>query len=570
MSNPFAPPPSHLAKAIGEALRLHQRGELDGAEKAYRRILKTWPDQFDALHLCGMLQFQRGRLDEALKLLHRAIRIEPRAADVHSNLGMVLASLKRDAEALASFDRALALEPNNVGALINRGRALTEAGRAAEGLVSIDRALVLEPHHVEGRINRGNALARLGRHEEALADYDQVIALSPQHPGAHFNRGNVLFSQGQPGPALESFRRAASTNPKSETAWNACGLALQALGRDAEAVEHFERALSLNGQNADAHFNLSLALLTLGDYRRGFREYEWRWKRTGMAGPPQAHGAPWTGQPLEGRTILLEAEQGLGDTVMFARYVPLLAERGARVVLRVQPELKPLLEGMDGAAQVIARADSAPPHDFCCPLGSLPLAFGTELRSVPAPLSIAASADRLARWRARLGEPATARVALAWAGSARHVNDRNRSVPLAALLPLFGADAEFVSVQQDLRPHDAALLADLPRLRHLGPELEDFADTAAVLSLCDLVISVDTSVAHVAGALGRPLWLLIPFQPDWRWTLETRSPWYPRARLFRQPLLGDWAAAVAGLAAALGEGGAASAAEAQSPVFDKK
>lgn len=561
MPDPFSQSSqNHLAKAINEALNLHQRGDLDGAEKAYRRVLKTWPDQFDALHLYGMLNFQRGKLSDALKLLNQAVRIDPRVADVHSNLGIVLATLKRNGEAMASFDKAVALQPNNVGALINRGRALVESGRADEGLASIDKALSLDPRHVEGRINRANALVQLGRHEDALREYDQAITAVPNHPGhpgAYFNRGNVLFSLGRPDEAVEAYQRALAINPKSDAAWNSRGVALQALNRNTEAIESFQRALSLKADHADAHFNVSLALLAAGDYPRGFREYEWRWKRTGMPEQRKFSAPAWTGeQALGGKTILLHAEQGLGDSVMFARYVPELARRGARVVLEVQPELKALLCALEGAAQVIARGDELPEYDLQCPLGSLPLAFRTEFASVPAPIPyLTAPADRVAKWRERMSAFGSPRIALAWAGSAQHVNDRNRSIPLAALHPLLAAEALFVGVQRDMRPDDASAMMSAPRLKNLGGEIEDLADTAAILSLCDLVISVDTSVAHVAGAIGRPLWMLIPFAPDWRWTLGGTSPWYPQARLFRQPHRGDWPGAIADMAGALAQRG---------------
>lgn len=557
MSNPFAPQPNHLAKAVNDALGLHQRGLLDEAEKAYRKILKTWPDQFDALHLYGMLQFQRGKPTEALKLLKDALKAAPRAADAHSNLGMVLATLKRGDEALASFDRALAIEPAHVGALANRGRVLVEAGRADEGLKSFDQALAREPRNVEARINRGNALFSLDRHDEALRDYDQALAIVPQHPGAHFNRGKTLFAQGKALEAVDAFQRALQANPKNEAAWNARGVALQALNRNPEAVQSFQQALALKKDNADAHFNMALSLLSLGDYPRGFAEYEWRWTRAGMGGERKFKKPRWTGtQPLEGKTIFVHAEQGLGDSVMFARYVPELVKKGARVVLEVQGELKPLLDGLAGA-QVIARGETAPDFDFHCPMGSLPLAFGTQISAVPAPIPyLAAREDRVAKWSARLDAMVPPRVALVWAGSAQHANDRNRSVPLSALLPLIGHAASFVSVQRDLRADDAAILAGEKRIAHLGGEIADFADTAAILALCDLVISVDTSVAHVAGAMGRPLWMLVPFAPDWRWTLDRpQSPWYPSAQLIRQKRPGDWDSVIAPLAAALAQRG---------------
>ncbi len=548
MSHLFPSPPLNpLAQAIQKALALHQQGQLDEAEKAYQRVLKTYPDQFDALHLLGMLNYQRGKLSEALRLISTAVRIAPRSADAHSNLGLVLIALKRNADALASFDKAVAIEPNNIEANNNRGRALLEAGRAQDAMACFDRVLALQPRHVEARINRGGALVRLGALDEAIGEFDKIIAAFPGHPGAHFNRGNALFALARPEEAIAAYERALGINPRNPLAWNARGVALQASKRNPEAIESFQRALALNPDYADAHFNMGLSLLTLGDYPRGFFEYEWRWTRTGMSGPRRYQKPLWDGaSPLSGKTIFLHAEQGLGDTVQFARYVPLLAKTGARIVLEVQPELKSLLSGLGGAAQVLGRGEPEPAFDVHSPLGRLPLALKTLVTNVPVGIPyLRAPDDKIAAWRARLGETSAPRVAVVWAGNAAHLNDRNRSVPLPALAPLWAAGPQFISLQRELRSGDAEILAAQPSLIHLGAEIADFSDTAAVLASCDLVISVDTSVAHVAGAMGRPLWMLLPFAPDWRWTLEgTRSPWYPEARLFRQPRLGDWGSVV--------------------------
>jgi hypothetical protein len=263
-----------------------------------------------------------------------------------------------------------------------------------------------------------------------------------------------------------------------------------------------------------------------------------------MAGPERLREPLWRGEiSLVHKTILLRAEQGLGDTVQFARYAPMLARAGAKVVLEVQPELKELLTGLEGAAAVVERGEPRPPFDVYCPMGSLPLACRTEVATIPAEIPyLRASEQRVERWRLRLDAVPHPRIALAWAGRASHANDGNRSIPLMRFEPLLStAGARFVSIQRELRAADAELLARDRRIVHVGEELADFADTAAVLALVDLLICVDTSVAHAAGALGRPAFVLLPFQPDWRWMLgRDRSPWYPALRLFRQPAVGDW------------------------------
>jgi hypothetical protein len=290
---------------------------------------------------------------------------------------------------------------------------------------------------------------------------------------------------------------------------------------------------------------MALSLLTLGELTRGFTEYEWRWKRTGMSDARRGYrGRLWLGEfPLGQRRILLTAEQGLGDSIQFVRYVPLLASAGAKVVLEVQPELKALLADTDGVESCHARGEARPAYDFHCPLGSLPLAFKTGPSTVPAQLPyLRADNARIAKWRPNIEALPGKRVALAWAGHARHPNDRNRSIELRLLETLLALDGiSFISIQRDLRGDDRAVLARHANITDIAEQLTDMADTAAVASLADLTISVDTSVVHLAGALGREVWVLLPFSPDWRWTLTgEHSPWYPQMRLFRQSNPGDW------------------------------
>jgi hypothetical protein len=546
--------PQQGAAALQEAVALHQQGQLAAAEKGYSRILKSFPDQFDALHLLGLLKLQAGKAGEAQRLITAALRINPSSADALTNLGLVLGTLKRPADALASFDKALALEADHFEALANRGNVLLDLGRAEDALACFDQVLAREPRHLPARVNRGNALVALGRAEAAIGEYDAALALNPNDLKAQFNRANALFRIGRYADSLGGFDRLLALAPRHAEALSARGLALQALGRHQDALESYARAITLAKDHADAHFNEALALLTVGDYARGFAGYEWRWKRAGIA--RRSLGKPlWLGEyPLGRKTILLHAEQGLGDTIQFARYAPLLARGGATVVLEVQGELKELFGHFDGVS-VIARGEALPGFDVHCPLGSLPLAFRTELASVPAGIPyLCTSEARIAKWRPRLAALPGRRVALAWAGNPAHINDRNRSVPLEKLKPLLAAPGvSFVGIQRDVRENERAMLNDEQRITHLGAELEDFSDTAAVLALCDLVVTVDTAVAHLSGAMGRPTFILLPFWPDWRWTLDRdASPWYPDARLFRQGADGAWEPVIERVKAALG------------------
>jgi tetratricopeptide (TPR) repeat protein len=532
-----------LGQMLREAVTLQQQGRLREAEKIYTRVLKAVPNQFDALNLLGTVKAQRGHAGEAYRLITAALKVNPCAADAWVNLGIVLHALKRDQEALESFDKSLALKPGDADALLQRGNALLALGRAQDALAAFDEVLASMPRHAQARLNRGLALATtLGRHQEAVADFEAALAISPANPAAHYNYGISLFSLGRYAEAVAAYDRALSIAPNHVKAWNNRGLALQALNRFDAALTSYSKALELQKDYADAHFNQALALLTVGEFRRGFEEYEWRWRRTGM--PGHGRGRPlWLGEyPLRGRTILLHAEQGLGDTIQFARYVPLLARNGAKVVLEVQPQLKALLGQIADAACVVARGEPLPAFDVHCPLGSLPLALKTESATIPAEVPYLRADDaHIAKWCPRLEALGRPRVAVAWSGNVQHLNDRNRSIPLSDLAALWSiGSVRFLAVQRDLRSGDAELLAAEPRVAQIGTELDDFADTAAVLALVDLVITVDTSVAHLAGAMGRPVWILVPFSPDWRWTLSgDSSRWYATARLFRQSL-GDW------------------------------
>jgi Flp pilus assembly protein TadD len=388
-------------------------------------------------------------------------------------------------------------------------------GQHEAALELASRALELDPRHVDVLCNRGAALRNLGRYEEALADYDRAAAVNPMHAAAHNNRG----------------------------------VALAALNRYEEAEVAYERALAINPADDRARFNRGLSRLVRGDLARGLADFEARWTGSDTQAGPRAMAAPqWSGrEPLEGRTILLHSEQGLGDSIQFARYVPLVAARGATVLIEAHGGLAPLLAQLPGAARVLERGATLPPHDFHCPLMSLAHAFGTTLESIPAKVPyLGAPAEHLERWRTRLGARSRPRVGLAWSGSTTLRNDRNRSIPLALLAPLQALPIDFFSLQKEVRDADAAALGSIATF---GPELADFRDTAALVELMDLVVSVDTAAAHLAGAMAKPVWVLLPWSPDWRWLLErTDSPWYPTARLCRQERPGDWPGVIARLA----------------------
>ncbi|MPZ36410.1 MAG: tetratricopeptide repeat protein [Rhodospirillales bacterium] len=544
MAGPDLRTPEAIARAVDEAAAHYRQGRLDDADKICTRVLKAAPDWFDALHLAALVKLEAGKAAAAQVLLSKALKLNPGSAPVLANLGRALSALHRDDEAMASVDKALALAPDSFDAVNIRGNVLLKLNRATEAVSAFERVLTLEPRFLGARANLGNALAQLGRFEEALAQYDLLLAAHPDHPEMLVNRGSALASLGRLDEALAAYDRALALRADYTKARIGRGATLAALNRHQDALHEYGTVLATNKNNADVQHNEALSLLTLGDYRRGFQKYEARWLRTGMPRRKSLGKPLWLGEyPLARKTILIHAEQGLGDTIQFARYAPLLARAGAKVVLEVQPELTTLLARLDGVATVVGRGDALPSYDVHCPIGSLPLALRTDVSTTPASVPyLAARDERVAKWRERIERLPSPRIAVAWSGRVDHANDRNRSITLERFAPLLAAgQGSFVSIQRELRSGDADTLAQLPNVTHVGDGLGDFDDTAAVMALADLVVAVDTSVVHLAGAMGRPVWVLLPFQPDWRWLLDREdSPWYPAARLFRQPRPGDW------------------------------
>ncbi|MGH6725326.1 MAG: tetratricopeptide repeat protein [Pseudolabrys sp.] len=424
-------------------------------------------------------------------------------------------------------------------------------------LANFDRALALRPDYAVGHFNRGNTLQRIKRHEEALASYERAIELQPDFAMAHSNRGNIQQILGRFEMAMASYAKAIELQPDYAVAYYNRGNCLQQLKRFVEAVASYEQALALQPDFAPARLNQSLSRLVTGDFEPGWRGYEWRLDVESPGNSKRSFARPqWTGrQDISGKTIYLHAEQGLGDAILLCRYVPLIAARGARVVLEVSMPLVELMTTLAGSPQVIYRTDGPADYDLQCPLPSLPLAFGTRLATIPADVPyLRATPERVAQWRDRLGPKHRPRIGLAWSGEPTHPNDQNRSIALHALLPLLQTDATFVSLQKGVRAADAADLQARSDLVHFGDELKNFADTAALVANLDLVISIDSSVAHLAGALAKPVWVLLPYIPDWRWLLDRDdSPWYPTARLFRQDDSRAWPNVLGRLQSALGE-----------------
>ena len=384
--------------------------------------------------------------------------------------------------------------------------------------------------------------------EQALLHFRRALRARPNYADAHSNMGNVLHALDRDEEAMASYVRALAIKPDHPEAYNNLGMALRWLNRDEEAVACFEMAQAIKPDYVDAQLNEGLSRLSLGDYATGWKKYAWRRLTAsfsqGKKNPPRPL---WLGNwDIAGKAILLHGEQGLGDTIQFSRYVPHVARRGARVILAVQDPLAPLLGEVEGVSVLRAKGESIPPFDCYCPLPSLPLAFATTLETIPADVPyIRAPADRLAKWHPVMEGLGRPRIGLMWTGS-QHSQLRNRSIPLCLLLPLLDLpELHWVALQKEVPENDLPLLASARIATFLGARQSDLADAAAMIAMLDLVITVDTSIAHLAGALGKPVWVLLPFSADWRWLRQRDdSPWYPTARLFRQPALGDWTGVV--------------------------
>ena len=545
-------PPANFIDAVGA----YDDGRHGEAERICRLVLEQEPRHFDAMRLLGLVQHCSGQCAAAAATHDLALAIRPGHAETLSNRGNVLKGLKRFAEALASYEAALRSEPDHIEAHYNRAVLLKDLGRLDEALTDYAAVLRQQPDHAEALNNSGNVLRLLRRGEEARAFYDRAVAIRPDYAEALNNRGVALHEIGRFDAALASFEAAISRRPGYVEAFTNRAVVLKALRRFDEALSSCRRAQDLAPENAEAHWQEALLRLLTGDLAAGFAKYEWRWRRAAFTAPRRDFAAPqWDGRaPLRGKAILLHGEQGFGDAIQFCRYVPHVAARGARVYLEIAKPLRGLFGTLAGGAEILCAGERLPSFDLHCPLGSLPLAFGTTLATVPAAIPyLYPPADAAASWDALLDGAPAPRIGLVWSGNPQHHNDRNRSLAITALLPLTGLDASFISLQKELRPGDAEWL-EHHRIRHLGDRLRDFADAAALISRLDVVVSVDTSVAHLAGALGKPVFVLIPHTPDWRWLIGlSTSPWYPTARLVRQPAPGAWNETVAQLSDELQE-----------------
>ncbi len=545
--------PAQLVSRLALARTLCVAGHLPEAAAELLALVTAEPSHATAWTLLGTIRTDLGDLDGAGRAYAEAARLAAADFDVQTGLGVVALRRGDAVEALRQFEHAHRLRPDSVLALANLGAALRSVDRHADALPVLERAVALEPGHVLALCNLGAVHLDLGHPAEALRWFDAAVARDPRAVEPRSNRAVALSDQGDYEAAVPAAEAALRLAPDTPGALATLGRALGELGRHAEAIAACRRAIALRPDWSEAHWNLALPLLRTGQYEEGWREFEWRFTAARRRLRPVPSALPaWQGEPLAGRTLLVYWEQGFGDTIHFCRYVPLLAAAGARVLLQVQAPLRRLLAGLAGVAEFVGEDASAVRADYKVALMSLPHRFGTTLETIPATIPYLAAPTR----PEALALPRTGRrrVGVAWGGSPAQTNNRFRSLPLAELAPLFALpDVDWYALQVGGPADEAAALA-AAGVTDLAPRLGDFADTAAVMEELDLVVTVDTAVAHLAGALGRPTWILLSHTCCWRYLLDrSDSPWYPTARLFRQPARGAWAPVVAAARTALEE-----------------
>jgi tetratricopeptide (TPR) repeat protein len=575
--------PADLTALICSAAALRELGRPDEAVARARTAIALQPTVEAYCH-CGAALRDLGRLAEAIESFDQAIALQPQSVEAHNNRGIALQGLQRTAEALASFDRALALRPASAELHNNRGNVLCRLQRFREALASYEQAIALQPGSAAVHNNRGLVLQALRRYREAANSYQRALALQPDLAEAHNNLGTALCELGRHAEALASCRRALELQPAMRGVHGNIGNALRELERPEEALVHYElalleeprqadnlirranvlfdlllipqaiadyeRAIELNPGHAQAHLNMSFCLMLSGDLARGLRSYESR-KQLQRAAEPAVAAPEWAGeQEISGKTLFVHADQGFGDTIQICRYAKLAEARGARVVLAVQPQLRELLSGLSPTIRVIVFGEPPGRVDYRCALMSLPFAFRTTLADIPAAVPYLRADPLLAaRWRQRLGE-AGFKVGIVWQGSrivrqgSRERTDSSRSIPLELFRRLASVTGvRLISLQKGDGLEQLRAGAGNLAVEDLGADFDTgtFLDTAAVMANLDLVVTCDTGAAHLAGALGRPTWIALKHVPAWMWLLDrVDSPWYPSARLFRQPRRGDW------------------------------
>jgi len=547
-NNPQIPQFHNTLGLVFEAL-----GKFEEAVTAYQQAVSIKPDYAEAYHNMAITLQSQGQYSDAVEKCKQAVSLKPDYAEVYNTIGFCLEKQEQYADATENYRKALQFKPNFVEAYNHLGVVLNAQKRSAEAIENYKQALRLDPDYAEVYNNLGVALKDQEQFAEAIANFEQAIRLEPYFAEAYYNLANSLRDEARCVEAIENYRQAVRLKPDFAEAYNHLGVVLNAQGgyaetiQNDEAIENYRRALQIDPNFAEAHWNLSLVLLRTGRLTEGWKEYEWRLNpELDITTYPHCYEIPrWDGTCFKSKKLLVHYEQGLGDTLHFMRYLPLVKARGGTVILEVRKPLYRLLQGFPGVDELIeASFDDKPAEkfDYHVSLMDLPKIFATTLETIPAEVPyIHACPTKAEYWRKKLAGPYF-KVGIVWAGSPTHGNDRYRSCMLNYFAPLTKVvGVQLYGLQKGEAAAQAEELADEMAITNLGTEFEDFTDTAAAIENLDIVVSVDTAVLHLAGAMGKPVWALLPLSPDWRWMLKRQdSPWYPTMKLFRQKKWGQW------------------------------
>jgi tetratricopeptide (TPR) repeat protein len=530
-------------------------GRYEEALTAYDAATVLSPDLAEAWLGRGDAFVELRRHQEAIAAFDKALTLNPSLTGAWVGRGNAYTQLKRYDEAFAAYDAALALKPDLAEAWLGRGNVFVELRRHDEAFAAFDHALALNPDLAEAWVGRGKVFAEQARHDEAIAAYDRAVALKSGLAEAWLGRGNVFVELRRHDEALTAYDKALALKPDLAGGWLGRGNVFFGINRDAEALECYEKSLSLKQDFPEAQWNKALLKLSLGEYEEGWKLYAWGAKTRDYTSSDRRITQPlWRNDSdIGGKTILIHAEHGLGDTIQFSRYLDFLADKKCRIIFEVQKPLVPLFKYPERRCEAVAHGGSIPPFDLHCPLMSLPPMFNTRVETIPANVPyIHASGNKRIEWAGRVGAASKPRIGLAWSGNPRHRSDISRSIPLSAIAAIVTGNFEWYRVQKDIRESDRQSLGALPAVKDFSNLFEDLSDTAALIDTLDLVISIDTAIAHLAGAMAKPVWIFLPFHPDFRWLRDrTDSPWYPTARLYRQTRDGDWTDVLARVSADL-------------------
>tara|TARA_B100000809_G_scaffold263615_1_gene317282 strand:- start:563 stop:2491 length:1929 start_codon:yes stop_codon:yes gene_type:complete len=518
---------------------LYRQGKCDKAVETYQRAIQIQPDFVEAYNNLGNLFEAEERYKEAIEVYYQALDMQPDSVEIHNNLGVTLYKQGKCDKAIETYQRVIQIQPDFAEAYNNLGMALKKKGELDAAVQVHHQALRIQPDFAEAHRNLGDILQKQGKYDKAVEAYQRAIQIQPNYAAAYNNLGIAWQKQGKLEQAIQIYHKTLVIRPNYPQAYNNLANTLKEQGKLQGAVQAYHKAIEINPSYIDAHKNLGIVLLLQGDFQRGWQEYEWRLKSDDLCIANRAQ-TRWDGSSLSGKTILLYAEQGFGDTIQFIRYVHLLVEYDTEIIVECQPELLQLFKNIGAIKKTIVMGESAPKFDVNASLLSLPRILGTDLNSIPvkSPYLYTKSGSHT-----DLEMCSEYKVGIVWAGNLKHPNDNNRSVELQQFSVLFDVEAcQFFSLQVGKRRNDIIRYHYSNTIIDLGGDFSNFSDTAAAILELDLVISVDTAVAHLTGALGKPIWVLLPFMPDWRWLLEREdTPWYPTMRLFRQTDTRDWA-----------------------------